>query len=142
MVKETIISVIITAAIIIGNTWSQNYAQDKIDIAINKLNEVRNELIEKVLENSKEGEIQISKEEEEKENKIIEEIIEKWDSTHESLALYIEHDELEKVETQLAGIKSYIKTKEYGQAAAEIEKCNYILGHIKNKISLKLENIF
>ena len=55
---------------------------------------------------------------------------------------YIEHDEIEKVETELAGINGYIEIEEYKEAVVEIDKNIYILEHIKNKNLFDLENIF
>ena len=55
---------------------------------------------------------------------------------------YIEHDELEKVETELTGLRAYIEKEEYYEALPEIDKSAYILEHIKDKSALNLKNIF
>ena len=72
----------------------------------------------------------------------IENIEENWKSKYDVLAYYIEHDELEKVEIQLTSINANIKVNDYDKSIEELEKCKFILEHIKDKDSLKLVNIF
>ena len=72
----------------------------------------------------------------------LEDIQEKWNKKYDILAYYIEHDELEKVETQLIAINANIKVQDYDKTIEELEKCKFILEHIKDKDSLKLVNIF
>ena len=52
---------------------------------------------------------------EEKLNNQIENIVNNWNEKHKKLAYYIEHDELEKVETELVYLKGNIEVKEYEQ---------------------------
>ena len=61
---------------------------------------------------------------------------------HDKLAYFIEHDELEKVETDLVSIKSYIETQEYEQAVGELDKGAFVLKHIEDKYAFNLQNIF
>lgn len=61
---------------------------------------------------------------------------------HKKLAYYIEHDELEKVDTAIVTMKSYIKTNDYSLAIAELEEGKFVLEHIKDKNSFNLQNIF
>ena len=58
------------------------------------------------------------------------------------LAYYIEHDELEKVDTNLIGLKSYIETEEESDAVSELEKSVFVLKHIEDKTRMNLKNIF
>jgi len=60
----------------------------------------------------------------------------------ERFSYFLEHDELEKVDTEVKGLSSYIETEENNLALAEIEKSIFILEHIKEKNSFSLENVF
>ena len=92
------------------------------------------------LEENLKGEIKIEVEEEIKLE--MENIKKMWKEKYETLAYYIEHDELEKVETELTKSRANIETKEYAVAIENIESCNFILEHIKDKSSLKIVNLF
>ena len=61
---------------------------------------------------------------------------------HDKLAYYIEHDELEKVDTAIINMKSYIETKEYSSAVANLDEGKFILEHIEDKNAFNLVNIF
>ena len=72
----------------------------------------------------------------------IDKIHEMWDQKHDLLAYYIEHDELEKVETNLTGLRSFIESKEYSDALAELDKTVFVLRHIEDKNKFNLQNVF
>ena len=131
MLKELIISIIIIVLIIVGNVITQNYTKESIEETSSYLRELREDLI---------------KDEEEIDSDLpkqkLDEIQQKWDIRYEKLAYYIEHNELEKVETGLAGIRGYIDKEEYTEVIPEIDKSIYILEHIKDKNALNLKNIF
>ena len=131
MGKETIISIIIVIAIIIGNVIKQKYTTESISELSNKLAEVKSEL------DKEEKEI----DENSAKNKI-EELEEIWKSKHDKLAYYIEHDELEKVENDIIGLKSFVETSEYPEAISELDKSTFMLKHIEEKYKFSLENIF
>ena len=65
-----------------------------------------------------------------------------WLNQHRKLAIFIEHDELEKVETDFVTCKSYMESKQYDMANAELEKTIFVLEHISDKYSFNFENIF
>ena len=67
---------------------------------------------------------------------------EKWLKYHKRLAFYIEHNELEKVETNYVTGKSFIENAKYEDAMSEVEKTIFVLQHINDKYSVNLENIF
>ena len=62
--------------------------------------------------------------------------------TIDFFACFIEHDELEKVHTQLISIDANLKVEDYDKSIDEIEKCKFILKHIEEKDSLTIVNIF
>ena len=84
-------------------------------------------------------------EEEKENNQIIEKmdvLREEWSNLSKKLAFYIEHDEIEKVDTSIVEINEYIKLGLYDEAIPEIRKCSFILEHIKNKGELQVINLF
>ena len=72
----------------------------------------------------------------------MESIYQQWEQRHDKLAYFIEHDELEKVETEFVAIKSYIETDEYEEAISELDKSVFILKHIEDKYAFNLQNVF
>ncbi|MBR3153083.1 MAG: DUF4363 family protein [Clostridia bacterium] len=67
---------------------------------------------------------------------------ESWLDSEKSFSFYLEHDELEKVGTELAVLKSNIGSEQWDEAEVDISKLQFILEHLKEKIDLKLKNIF
>lgn len=67
---------------------------------------------------------------------------EKWGKKHDKLAYYIEHDELEKVDTAIVTLKSYIETEDFSSGIAQLDEGKFILEHIQKKYAFNLENIF
>lgn len=128
MGKETIISIVIVILIVVANTITQNYTVETVKIMSGNLEELK-----KIIMDQEDNEIIKQKNEEIK--KI-------WESRHDKLAYYIEHDEVEKVETNLTGITSFIETEEFADAISELDKSNFILKHIEDKYAFNLENIF
>lgn len=74
--------------------------------------------------------------------KTINEIQDKWKSKYDIHACFIEHDELEKISTELISISADIKVQNYDRSIDEIDKCKFILKHIQDKDALKIVNIF
>ena len=126
MYKETIIIIIIIILIILGDIITQKYTEktvSEISIGLYELKDY------------------ISQNKEAKYKKI-ENIEEKWDKKSETLAYYIEHDELEKVNTEIAKIKADIETNNEKIAIENLERCIFVLEHIKDKNLIKIVNIF
>lgn len=129
MKKELIICIFIIALIIIGNVITQNYTNECVSQINKKLDTLK--------------EISLAKDtDSENINKEIKEIEDDWNCFQETLSYYIEHDELEKVETQIFNIKGFYEIKKYDEIVPELEKCVYILEHIKDKTKLNVKNIF
>ena len=127
MHKELIICIILVTLIIIGDWIIQNYTKNTINNITGELENLKQCLFEKSDKNI---------------NEQIDRIDNKWNKVHDKLACYIEHDELEKVETNFTACKSFAKTEEYEQAISELEKTVYVLEHITDKYSFDLVNIF
>lgn len=129
MYKELIISIIVIALIVIGNVVTQNNTMESVEEISQNLNLLREE-ISKPEVNS-----QISKQK-------IEEIENLWKEKYEAMAYYIEHNELEKVQTELTKLKADIDMQEYSTGVENLDNCIFILEHIKDKTALKIVNIF
>ena len=131
MKKELIICIVIILLIIIGNIITQNYTKE----CVNQMNQKLDILKEASLN----AEIQ---EEDADVSGKVNEIESKWNEYQEKLAYYIEHDELEKVETQIFTMKGFSEIKKYDEIIPELEKCIFILEHIQEKTKLNVKNIF
>lgn len=129
MLKEMLISVVIVICIIIGNEYTQNYTNDSIEETSNSLKQLRQEVIKDDINYDLI-------------NEQINMINNKWDIRHNRLAYYIEHDELEKVKTELTSLKGSIQKEEDSEALQQIDKSIYILEHIRDKNAFNLRNIF
>lgn len=129
MLKETIICVVIVIAIIFGNNITQNYTKESVSELSSGLMSLREKLTQQDIGNEK-----IRDE--------AESIYRQWEKRHDKLAYFIEHDELEKVETEFIAIKSYIETEEYEESISELDKSVFILKHIEDKYAFNLQNVF
>ncbi len=129
MYRELIISFIIVIAII-----TLNYTlQINTDKKVNEVNE----------------QIEITRKELAKEDvdyKIALEkaniMFDKWEEADDTLAYYLEHNEIEKVTTALTSVKSLVEMEDNVQAVENLDKCKYILIHIDEKEKFTLDNIF
>ena len=133
MKKEIIVCIIIVIAIIVGNIVTQNYTVKSIGILSEELEELKKDVIEEE-DNGEEVNENIKNKKEE--------IKKEWKNRHDKLAYFIEHDELEKVETDLTALNSFIETKEYAEAISELDKCVFVLKHIEDKYAFNLQNVF
>ena len=127
MQTELVICVILVILIIIGDIVTQNYTKNTVNYLTGELENLGKNL---------------SAKDDNKAYEKISEIDNKWKKAHDKLAYYIEHDELEKVETNFTACKSLAKNGEYEQAISELEKTVYVLDHITDKYSFNLVNIF
>ncbi len=127
MFKETVICIIIVVAIVSLDIFTQGYTQRTTSEITQIFTDLKGEIL-------KEDKTQI-------ENKV-KSLDEKWEQKHDALAYYIEHDELEKVDTAIVSMKSYVETEEYSSAVAELDEGKFVLEHIQKKYAFNLENIF
>ena len=127
MFKETVICIIIVVAIVSLDIFTQGYTQRTTSEITQIFTDLKGEIL-------KEDKTQI-------ENKV-KSLDEKWEQKYDALAYYIEHDELEKVDTAIVSMKSYVETEEYSSAVAELDEGKFVLEHIQKKYAFNLENIF
>ena len=129
MHKEVIISIVIVVIIVIGNVITQNYTRKSVEAISSDLNSLRQEL-------------NVDDVNREEAKKHFDEIEKKWDNMQEKMSYYIEHDELEKVRTNLTELKSHTETEEYEEAINDLDKSVFVLEHIEEKSEFNLKNIF
>lgn len=129
MYKEIIICSIVIIIVVGLNILTENYTKESVTLMTDKLDNLKQTMIS----------------EEQNEENIKEKmdiILNDWNNRHKMLAYYIEHDELEKVETELVLLKGNIEVKEYDQGIPNLNNCIFILNHIKEKTALQIKNIF
>ena len=127
MYKEIITIIIIILMIFIGDFVTQSFTKNSVNSLTNELNILKDRLIEKSFDEA---------------NEQTEKIQFRIDEVHHKLSYYLEHDEIEKIETNFTACKSLTKTGDYSSAIEELEKTIFVLNHITDKYSFNLDNIF
>lgn len=126
MSKEIIISSCVIIAILILDIWIGNFIDSKMEHEISLLGDLR-----VCIENN---DYKVAKEK-------VKEVDNYWNKSEEVLSFYLEHDELEKVSTELASLKVYIEMQN-DDALESVDKMQFIIRHIEEKNDLKIKNIF
>lgn len=127
MYKEILITIIVVISIIGLNWFLQDYTKKSVTAISDKLIELKGDL--------KEGNEEVIKEKMSKTHDL-------WDRKYRALAIFIEHDELEKVETQLVALESYMEVNDYNMGINELDKGVFVLKHIAEKYDFALINVF
>ena len=127
MIKEIIIIIIVVILVIGLDVISNNYLKESVIELSNELNNLKVQILK---ENQKEAQEQMQN------------VKEKWKERYKVLAYYIEHDELEKVETELVRISADIDMEEYKHCINELNTAIFILQHIQNKEKLDIISVF
>lgn len=127
MFKEIMICIIIIITIFSLDVLTQNFTKNTTSY----INNIFKELKQGILDENKQ-----------RIDENIKKIDDKWNQVHDKLAYYIEHDELEKVDTAIVSIKSFIETDDFSSAIAEVDVAAFVLEHIQKKNAFNLENIF
>lgn len=127
MLKESIVCVVILVLIFGINFYLQEYTKDSVEEMTESLEELKQGLL-----NENKEEIDSKKES----------IAEKWEEINHNMSFYIEHDELEKVKTDLVALQGYIEVGEYDTGVNELNKTVFVLEHIAEKYDFSLVNVF
>lgn len=127
MKKEVIIVIIILVLIIILNIITQKYTNVKMTELTDMLSKLKESLSLENIEEAKEKMVKIEEE---------------WDNVKEKFVIYLEHNELEKVEMYIIETKSHIETNEISMAIQSVDTCTFVIDHIKEKYEFSLKNIF
>lgn len=129
MIKEILISGIILVLIFTGECITENYTEETIDKISQDLMEMRSQIV-----NDKKINVDNDK-------KKIDDINSYIESRHDKLSYYIEHNELNKVRTELVVLESDIDVEDYQDAVVRIDNSISILNLIKEKSKFNLKNI-
>jgi len=127
MYKEFIIIAVVITLIIGLDILSNNYTKESVNIMSEELNILRGYIL---------------KEDKEKAVFQMQNVKSIWEQRYKVLAFYIEHDELEKVETQMTGLAADINVEEYKHCIAELDTTIFILEHIQEKEEFHFRSIF
>ena len=129
MRREAVITILIILVIIIGEYLTQRYSEETLGGVQDSLGELKEEILS--------SEIEVS-ELIDKTNQIYN----KWEEDNELLSYYLEHNELEKVNTQIVLVRGFLESDTPEDSIPEIEEGIYILEHIKEKEKLSIKNVF
>lgn len=124
--KELVICIVIIVTIIIGDIFLQKYTKDSLNIINEKLLYIKEDL----------------KNADHIDDIKMDEINKEWDKRFNILTCFLEHNELEKVKTQLVSISAGLEIDDKEYIYEEINKTIYILEHIRDKESFRIDNIF
>lgn len=127
MYKEFIIIFVVVALVIGLDIISNNYLKESVEELSYELNQLRAPILEE------------NQEEAQKQMQIVKD---KWEEKYKVLVYYIEHNELEKVETELVRLASDIDMKEYKHCINELNTSIFILEHIQQKEKFDITSIF
>lgn len=127
MYKEVIIIIVVVALVVGLDIISNNYLKESVTELSSELNELRNYILGENQEEAK---------------KQMQTVKDKWAEKFKILAYYIEHNELEKVETELVKLAADIDVEEYKHCISELDTTIFILEHIKQKEEFDIISIF
>ena len=133
MKKEMVICILIIILIVVTNIVTQRYTKECTAGISERLDVLKEKGLEEKDNQEIDGEVILGE---------ISNIENKWNEYQEKLAYYIEHDELEKVETQIWAMKGFSEIGKYDEVVPELDKCVFILEHIQDKTKLNVKNIF
>ena len=127
MLKEIIISILVIVLIFTLDFFLQNYTKDSVEVMTGKLEILRENLLKKdeeaILNN-------------------MQDINNNWEDIQYKLSFFIEHNEIEKVKTNLVALEGDIQVKQYDVSISELNKSIFVLEHISDKYAINLVNIF
>ncbi len=83
-----------------------------------------------------------NRDDEEKVSAYCNEILNKWDEINQTWSMIITHAELDSIMISMLKLKSAIEVRSYDDALEEIDVTIFLVGHIKDKETLVLKNIF
>lgn len=127
MYKEIIIIIVVIALVIGLDVISNNYTQEAVEELSYELNLLKVPILE---ENKENAQSQMKK------------VKDLWLKKYDILAYYIEHDELEKVSTELVKLEADINMEDYIHCMNELSASIFILEHIQQKEKLDIKSIF
>lgn len=127
MYKELIICTVIIIIIVTLDIFLQNSTKN----STTEIEEILSEIKESV-ENKDTA----------KQNDKLNLLDQTWEDKHNKLAYYIEHDELEKVDSSIVKVRHFLENGDIPSAIAELETGKFVLKHIEDKYKFNFQNIF
>lgn len=127
MWKEFSIIIIIVFSILLGNWITQKHTKKIVDDIDYELNELKQKLEQKEYDEAR---------------KQVDKVESKIDKVHHKISYYIEHQEIEKIETKFQACKSMVKLEKYELAIKELDLTIFSLKRMEDKYSFNLDNIF
>lgn len=128
MFKEIFICILILSMIFVGNYITQSYTLKSVNEISSNLVEIKDEMQKENIESKKV-------------NDKIGEMSNNLERRHDKLSYYIEHNEIEKLETELTSLKSYAEVEQYDEAINEIDRALFLLNHIKDKYEFNMKTV-
>ena len=132
MQKETIIVIFIVILIFLGNIVTQKYTSKSVAELNEKLDGIKSQIINLGKDRMNNDEVK----------DMVKEAQDDWNSKHDKMAYYIEHNELEKVDTAIIILGADLETNHYEEAISKIEESKFVLKHIQEKYAFSLQNVF
>ena len=141
MKKEISISLIIIIIVVIADILTSNITDKKISDMNNDLDNMREKIV--FVKNLNEEDIEKNNNSTYNELIIdVKNIKRKWEDNNNILSYYIEHNELEKVGTEISTLYNYSESNNFEQALDSISRLEFILDHISKKYDFELNNFF
>lgn len=129
--KEAIIIILVIIIVVIMGNITQNYLKKTSNEILTNLTSLKTK-IKEIKENNSTDSI----------NKEIEKIIARWEEVNKNWSKVIVHEELDNIELSLLELKACIETTEFKDSLKEIDKLTFLIGHIAEKESFQIKNIF
>ena len=127
MYKEIIIIFVVIALIVGLDIITNKYTKETLQILSGDLKILREYILD---EDKRKAEEQMKK------------VKQNWEERYKILAFYIEHDELEKAETELVKLEADIEVEEFKHCVSELETTIFILEHIQEKEEMHFRSVF
>lgn len=124
--KNVVISLILFTIMVIGIAFSLNYLR-KVTDDLGRLNdEIEQNITDSNWDKAYESSIKYT---------------EKWNDYSEKLKLFVDHQEMDKIETELWRLLQYIKEKSKEESLASIFVLKYLVDHISELEKVNIQNI-
>ncbi len=127
MKKCIIIIIVVILGVSILNIITDKITSESVNSVISDLQELKENL---ELENNEEIKIRMKN------------VEDNWLRKKNKLEYFIEHDELEKVSSEIYIIKGNIEQEKYEDDIPEIENAKFILKHLEDKYKFMFKNLF
>ena len=124
--KNVVISLIIFIIMIINIAFSLNYL-NKVTDDLGRLNvEIEQYITDSNWDKAYKSSIEYT---------------EKWKDYSEKLKLFVDHQEMDKIETELSKLPQYIKVKNKEESLASVHVLKFLVDHISELEKVNIQNI-